>query len=318
MPLPHHLAAALATLLILVAGCTSTQKAPVARSEKDVRAECGVMDGQTGSIVGWTTLIEALGPADVIVVGEQHNDAVGHAVQLALVEDLLVDGRGALAMEMLERDEQPLIDDYRDGIIDEETFAKLTRSTDWSGKGSWAAWYHPCIDAAIGQGAAVIAANAPRRYVRSARTDGWETIDNLQGHRASLVNRPDTPMTGAYRDRFFDLMGGHDEDGEGDDEAAQEPDEESLELIESFFRSQQVWDATMATSVSQALKEAGPPVILLIGRFHSDHEGGTVGQLRRHLPSATIRTISLEPACEDFEPSEDDPQAGYIICTSPD
>ena len=129
----------------------------------DARADLIIMDGRTGSQLSWTTALDQLRQADIVVLGEQHDDALGHAVQLAVTEDLLGDGRGALALEMLERDEQVFIDDYCDGIIDAETFATLTQSTNWSGEGSWEAWYQPCIDAAIESGAAVIAANAPRR-----------------------------------------------------------------------------------------------------------------------------------------------------------
>ena len=44
----------------------------------------------------------------------------------------------------------PEVDDYLDGVIDAETFAKLTFSTDWAGEGTWAAWYQPIVDAALG------------------------------------------------------------------------------------------------------------------------------------------------------------------------
>jgi uncharacterized iron-regulated protein len=274
-----------------------------------VRAELVIWDGQTGEPLDWATMIDRLADADVVLLGEQHDDAIGHAVQLAVVEDLLdAAGGGSVALEMLERDEQPLIEDYRDGIIDAATFAKLTNSTSWAGEGSWEAWYQPVIDAAIERDAAVIAANAPRRYVRAARIDGWERIDGLDATRRVLVDHPDTPMTGAYRDRFMDLMGGHGEDGEG-----VEPDDERIAMAESFFRSQQVWDATMAASISMALKRSGPPVLLLVGRFHSDFEGGTGVQVQRLHPAAKIVTISLEPSCDSVE--FDPPQADFIVCT---
>ena len=74
--------------------------------------------------------------------------------------------------------------------------------------------------------------------------------------------------------------------------------------------------ANFSTLVT-ALETAGPPVILLVGRFHSDHEGGTVSQIRRHHPGAEIRTISLEPACETVELNPEEPQADFVICTTP-
>ena len=280
----------------------------------DVRTALVVHDGRTGDTLTWAALLDRLRGADVIVIGEQHNDATGHAVQLAVVDDVLEssDG-GGLALEMLERDEQPLVQDYIEGIIDDETFAKLTNSTNWSGTGSWEAWYQPVIDASIEHGGVVIAANAPRRYVRLARTDGWARLDEISDARSALVEHPDEGMMGGYRDRFIELMGGHGDDDSDDEEARAE----AMETAESFFLAQQVWDATMAGSISEALKSSGPPVILLVGRFHSDHEGGTVLQLRRHHPAARIATISLEPECDAVEFDTSEPQADFIVCTSP-
>ncbi|MDP7029681.1 MAG: ChaN family lipoprotein [Phycisphaerales bacterium] len=307
----HVIPAALAGFVTLLVGGCASAPTPVTASTVPVRTDLVVLDGHTGDHLTWDALVERLGGADVVVLGEQHNDATGHAVQLAVVEDLLTEGgSGAVALEMLERDEQVLIEDYREGLIDAEVFARLSRSTSWAGPGSWEAWYQPIIDAAIDRDAGVVAANAPRRYVKVARTEGWERLDQLADDRKWLVDHPDAPITGAYRDRFIELMGGHSEDDE--------TDEEALELAESFFLAQQVWDATMANSVSQALEQSGPPVILLVGRFHSDAEGGTTRQIARLHPSARIVTISLEPACEDVDFEADIPQADFIVCTEPE
>jgi len=302
--------------VVLSIGCGSPMKAPVEASSVVVRASLRILDGRTGETLPWESLMKRLRGADVVVLGEQHDDATGHAVQLAVVEDLLdqTPGSGGVALEMLERDEQILIEDYRDNVIDAETFATLSGSASWSGTGSWEAWYQPVIDAAIERKAAVIAANAPRRYVRLARTDGWERLDDLDATRRALVNRPDTPITGTYRDRFMELMGGHDDPDAARDDGPQER-LDAHELIESFFRSQQVWDATMAASVSEALRQSGPPVLLLVGRFHSDSDGGTTQQIKRLHPAARVVTISLEPVCEEIEFDESLPQADFIVCT---
>jgi uncharacterized iron-regulated protein len=298
-------------LLLAALPACGPKQVPVKRSLVAVRGDLVIFDGRTGDSLQWTTMIDRLDGADVVLLGEQHDDAVGHAVQLAIVEDVLDSAHGgALALEMLERDEQPLIEDYRDGIIDAKTFAELSGSTSWSGLGSWEMWYQPIIDAAIERDAAVIAANAPRRYVRIARSDGWERIDALDASRRGLVDHPDTPLTGAYRDRFMDLMSGHGEDG-----VDTEPDEESLAIAESYFLAQQVWDATMAASISAALERSGPPVLLLVGRFHSDLDGGTGMQVKRLHPAARVVSISLEPDCDVVEFDAESPQADLIVCT---
>ena len=237
----------------------------------------------------WHTLIEEALQADVVILGEQHNDAIGHAVQLAFVQAVIEQApRAAVALEMLERDEQLLLDDYRDGIIDAKTFATLTQSEQWAGKGSWEAWYQPIIDAAIHNDVLVVAANAPRRYVRRARTDGFDSLNKIDRTRKALFTTPRKPLTGPYRDRFMDLMAGHGTDVD-------------TEMQEAFFRAQQTWDATMAKSVIDAVRSGHRPVMLLVGRFHSDRGGGTVQFIEQARPWGKVLVISLEP---DVHPSD--------------
>ncbi len=114
------------------------------------------------------------------------------------------------------------------------------------------------------------------------RTDGFDAIEALDEARRHLVAVPDPPLDGHYRQRFIDLMGDHDD--------VPDPD-----IVNAFFRAQTTWDATMADSVVQALRRGRRPVFLLVGRFHSDHEGGTVQCIRRAMPETDLLCISLEP-----------------------
>ena len=251
--------------------------------------------------IEWEEFIETLSLADVVVLGEMHDDHVGHLVQRAVVEDMVKrSGDVVVAMEMLERDEQGLVDDYHDGLITAEVFAQKTGSSSWAGPGSWDDWYQPIIDAAHEGGARVIAANAPRRYVRVARQDGWDRLAGLPVERRGLVEWPDPPIDGAYYERFRDLMGDH-EDDEGSDEVA-----------ESFFRSQQTWDATMAGSIARHHPGNGTS-ILLVGQFHSNNDGGTVQMLRRLMPEASILVVCLRADQDD--PPDDPPPADLLVET---
>ena len=260
-------------------GCSAPQPSPAQRVDLTQPESLEIM----GVVDSWSGLVNRAAAADVVILGEQHDDALGHAVQLALVEAVLDRTKnGAVALEMLERDEQMLVSDYRDGVLDAEDFAKATGSQRWAGAGSWTAWYQPIIDSAISHGAEVIAANAPRRYVRLVRTDGFNAVDALDADRRNMVVVPEPPLGGHYRQRFVELMGDHS-------------DVPDLDIVDAFFRAQSMWDATMADSVVQALKRGCRPVFLLVGRFHSDHEGGTVQCIRRAMPETDLLCISLEP-----------------------
>ena len=249
-----------------------------------------MFSGDAGLAVNWADLIDAVEWADVIILGEQHDDAVAHAVQQAVVEDVFDRWpKSALSMEMLERDEQALVDDYLDGIIDVESFAKWTFSEKWAGEGSWANWYQPMIDTAKEADGRVVAANAPRRYVRLARLEGYGRLRSLSPQRKKLFDLPKSFKDDSYRRRFYELM----KDGHGDENAS-EDERARRERLRAGFRSQTLWDATMGASMARAHQAGATKVVLLVGQFHSDFNGGTVQQLRSRAPSLNILVISMQ------------------------
>ncbi|TVQ32625.1 MAG: hypothetical protein EA376_04485 [Phycisphaeraceae bacterium] len=269
--------------------------------------ELPMFRGRDGAPIGWGDLMSAVARADVIMLGEQHDDALGHEVQRVILTDALAARpRGyALSLEMLERDEQILVDDFLEGIIDQPTFVRLTHSANWAGEGSWNAWYQPIIDVAMEAGAPVIAANAPRRYVRLARTDGYDRLDRLPRERRAFFDRPKRLPEDAYRDRFFALMGSMSHGEHVMDESR----------IEAIFRSQMVWDATMAASIVRAQRRHGRAIVHLVGQFHSDFEGGIVTELRRRAPGMRILTVSMQRRDEHALQEEDIGRADIVIHT---
>lgn len=303
--------------------------------------------GLSGIRLTWLHLSEAVAWADVVIIGEQHNDAIGHAMQLAIVEDVVARCPGrccALSMEMLERDEQELVDDYLEGIVDSKTFAKETFSESWAGEGSWFKWYQPIIDAAEQYGARVIAANAPRRYVRLARTDDYDRLRSLPAHRRALFALPLPANDAAYRRRFFEIMSEGDgsatrpasqpataasqpsvvpEGGGAKPQATTAPGsdgghgagEMTRTQMEATYRSQSIWDATMADSIARARRDGAKKVIHLVGQFHCDFDGGLVQQLRTRRPSDRILVVSMQADDATALRGEDRGRADVVVYT---
>lgn len=303
---------------LLFVGCTATQQAPLHLQdiEVQVRKDVSIIDPASANHLTWHQLLEQLDGADVILLGEQHDHAVGHAVQLAIVEDVMDQyPDSALALEMLERDEQGLVDDFMEDVIDEDTFEKLTHSTNWGAKDGWGAWYQPIIESVKERGGVVIAANAPRRYVRLARTDGYERLDELSAERRVFVDYPDELSSGRYRQRFWEFAFHNEEE-----ESAEEIDVEVIDPDDPMlpvFRSQQTWDATMAQSIVNANPSQEQKVILLVGQFHVEYDGGIVQELRNRAPQLSVSVVSIQrvipeeewqanPAIADFMIVEDD------------
>jgi len=298
--------------------------------------ELPMYDGHSGERINWSEVMRRAANADAIILGEQHDDAQAHAVQLAMVQDVSArwPRAGVLTMEMLERDEQVVVDDYLEGIVDAATFAKLTDSVTWAGEGSWTNWYQPIIDAAAFNGWGVVAANAPRRYVRIVRTDGYERLKKLPPEREALVAVPVTwPMD--YRQRFIDVMNGTGGDDEEEDESASPATQPATapttaaatrpasphgpmkpEDIDPGFRSQLLWDSTMADSIARALRTPRTrKVIHLVGQFHSDFAGGTVKELRARRPIARVLTVSMQRGDGESLRECDEGRADIIIYT---
>ena len=299
----------LALLPLLLVSCASTGGGPsatVAAVPEGFDAQAlPAFDAQDGAALDFEQVIERAAQAHVVVLGETHDDAEGHAFQAAIVDALFERFPGSvLALEMLERDEQLLVEDFQDGLIDAQAFARETGSTDWAGSGSWAAWYQPVIDAALENGGRVVAANAPRRYVQLARQRGHAAFDALDEARRVLVDVPFGDQPAEYRDRFFELMGSM---GHG------HPVPE--EMIEAMFGSQSVWDATMAASVHRARPDAERKVALLVGQFHTDFEGGLLGQLRHLDSELQVLSISLQPASARSLREEDRGRADVVVYT---
>ena len=292
-----------------MAGCHSGQQIPTPPrqvSVEDAQSIIRIVDGIDAKQITWQTLINEMMFADIIIVGEMHDDPVGHAVELSLVTEVTKVWPGTvLCLEMLERDEQPLVDDYRDGFIDTEAFQSATKSTDWAGVGSFDLWYQPLMDITYENGGSVVAANAPRRYVKVARRDGYEVLEALPKPRRDFIAVPLGPVDKAYFERFTEVMGGHGENA---------PDPQ---VIEDVFRAQRVWDETMAHSIVMASENGAQKVIHIVGQFHSDFDGGLVDAIETMAPDIDVMVISLQPTNHLVLHEDDVGRADFVIYTAP-
>ncbi|HZW08261.1 MAG TPA: ChaN family lipoprotein, partial [Phycisphaerales bacterium] len=223
-------------------------------------------------------------------------------------DDLLAGGPdAALLLEFFERDHQVALDDYLTGVTDEAAFkAAADRS-----EGNYPAGHRRMVEAAKGAGRPVIAANAPRRYVRKTAPDGYGELARLREEQRRLYALPDALPQGRYREEFFELMGGggHGTAGEGGAMPA--------EIVEKMYRSQSMWDATMADSVVRAALRGYRPVVLVVGRFHADFAGGTVQLIERSRPDLDVRTLSMVAAPGDALQEEDRARADFVVYVGP-
>ncbi len=268
--------------------------------------EAKFFDGRTGEELNDLKIFDRVKKADAVLFGELHGHPVGLPVAAAIWKDMLSvrdrDETPALLLEFFERDQQLAIDEYLAGMIDEETFMKdAGRSAS-----NFPDAHQAMFNATKNAGGVVIAANAPRRYVRLARTDGYNRLRAMTpAQRATFELPPTEDGPDAYRERFNEIMGGmRSSDASGKAQPGMS--------VPDFLRAQLVWDATMADSVADALRAGHEPVALVIGRFHVAFDGATVEYLKRQRSGADVLTIVMVDRWSD-ELADEDRRSGDIV-----
>lgn len=338
-----QLAVALAPMLLSIS-CQPNERI-VTDPRTDARDRTALRDAlpifnRAGARVEWGDMIRAAQDYDVVIIGEQHDDATGHAVEQAVVEDAVArwpDTR--LSMEMLDRRRQSTADDYIAGIIDRDEFLQEIATTKFRSIArsyldgdinrttleerifalGWPDWmnnYQPIIDVARSNDMPVIASNTPwRRYGSLANKEGFERLATLTPAQRALVEVPGFLPEGTYRERFYEVMGGSPKSASSDKPSPHGKPGENSDIIEGAYRAQCVMDATMADSIADALNEHPGRIIHLVGQFHSDFKGGTVQQLLHLRPQTRVMTISMQAADSHELRDEDRDRADFVVYT---
>ncbi len=281
---------------------------PVPGSNITPRVQSGpymlaMFEGTTGRPLTWTDLWQGMHWADIVVVGEQHDDANAHLVQATIVEEAMAAWPGSVvSMEMLERNEQAVVDAYLAGTLSLDEFMDQTKSRNWAGDGSWVRWYQPMVDAARDSKGGVVAANAPREYVRMARTDGYAALAALPPDQQALFAIPAMDPPASYRERFRSFM-------------ASDGNSPTDEELDTMLRSQRLWDATMADSIARAYKKLPKyaKIIHVVGQFHSEYDGGLISEIQARVGSARILTVSVQKGEANMLRAEDKGKADVVV-----
>ena len=308
----------------LTTGCASTGRRVNPHTPQTELAQVDlhalpIFDGPTGLRTSWDSLVAACSRADVVLIGEIHNHPVGLAAAAALYDQTAnrKPTTAALSLEFINRDKQAAVDDYLADLTDEKAFRKAAGRTN----ANYPAGHRAMVETARELDQPVIAANAPRQYVKLARTDGFDRLEQLTDEQRRLFVIPSDLTEGPYRDSFFEMMSGMTGHGAPPDEDAPEPTEEekaeaekeALEMTLGFFRAQNLWDATMAYAVANAVWDNRSPVFHVVGHFHVDNAGGLTERLHQLLPNAEIIVVTMTDETGDERTEDDANKADWII-----
>lgn len=248
-----------------------------------------VYDTKKKRFVDFETLAAALSRADLVFLGEQHNDPGTHRLQLAVLEGIARRRSGpvVLALEMFERDVQAGLDAYLAGSVDEPAF--LASARPWP---NYSADYRPLVEFARSRNWPVVAGNVPRRLAQVVSRRGLAAVDSLpESDRALIADDLSCPRD-LYWEKFRDVMG--DMSGHG---VQMTPDQTSA-MVWRMYEAQCVKDETMGEAVAEAAAAHNTLVVHANGSFHSDFRLGTAARAKQRLPHARMSVVSFVPVVD--------------------
>ena len=301
------------TFLLIVLGPLpmGSGQTPEATSVASAYVPQRVYDARRATFTDFEMMAADLARADVVLIGEQHDDANSHRLEQAVLEALARRHVAVtLSLEMFERDVQASVDTYLSGSSAEDDFLKASRP--WP---RYASDYRPLVEFARRQHWPVVAANVPRRIAADVAKSGRPAVDSLSRADRSLAAADLQCPHDAYYDRFAEQMGG------GAHQSGSAPGTSADATTERYYWAQCIKDETMAESIASAFTklEGRPGVIVHItGSFHSDYGEGTGERVRRRLSGRRVAIVSMMPVdnLDTLVPEPDDlKRADYLVYT---
>lgn len=239
-------------------------------------ADFAFYDGNTGKQIAFDEVVTRARAANVVIVGEQHDQPSHHELQRRVVATLGAEPGLAVGFEMLTWPTQPALDRFSHGEL---TPQQLADEVNWSKAWGFAfSMYEPIFADAQRAGARVYALNPPRDLVRAVRRGG---VEKLPPAERSQV--PELDMGDDLHRAWFEgiIKEGHPV-----------PQRD----LDGFYRAQVLWDESMAEGAVKALDAGAARVVVLCGVGHVAFGRGVPQRVERRRPDA--RVLSIVPLGE--------------------
>lgn len=231
-------------------------------------------------------LFAAMKDVDVVFVGESHDDPVAHYMELAIFraanERYGKSRPVVLSLEMIERDVQVVVDEYLAGLITETHFTASSRA--WK---NYPQDYRPMVEYARENKLAVVAANAPRRYINRVSRLGRASLNELSPQAKQwLAPLPYAEASKNYTDKFVNLM----------NQSAGSTPAHQITKDSPALASQSLWDATMAYSIAEVFKTKPNALVVQVnGSFHSEEKMGIPDHLLNYRKGTKMLFVTVKP-----------------------
>jgi uncharacterized iron-regulated protein len=276
--------------------CLALSLASSAQDKKAVTDQNYRVFRGDGSPATVADIVASAKDAQVVFLGETHDDPVAHHLEAELWKQL-VGPESMLSLEMFETDVQAVVDEYLNGQITEEHLLSSGRA--WR---NYKADYRPLLELAKERKIRVIAANAPRRYVNRVGRMGKGSLDSLTGEaKRFLPPLPYAEASPEYAEKFNTFM------EELKKEAAKRtPPPDPAKSAEAKappdpprdprwqLEAQSLWDASMAFSIAEALlRSPSARIVHVNGSFHTEKRLGILDHLSRYRPNTRSLVVTM-------------------------
>lgn len=231
-----------------------------------------ILHTATGHFVSKQQFYTSLSSYPLIYIGEVHDNPASHRLELEVLKAIYERNPGSvsLGMEMFNSEQQPVLDRWVAGEIDEKTFLRESRwYENW---GSDFELYRELLEFCRDRHIPVIGLNTTKALARKISMTPLDELDEK-----TRVRIPEMDMDDPYQVAMIEkIFGAH---GSG------------ATLLDSFLRRQTLWDETMAESVADYMRERiDHQMVIVAGGWHVNYGFGIPRRVHRRLPLPYVLT----------------------------
>ncbi len=266
------------------------------------------LEPASGKALAPERLLADMAKRSVVLLGESHDNAEHHRWQLHSLAALHAHNPNmVIGFEMFPRRVQPALDAWVAGEHDVKGFLEAANWREvW---GFYEGLYLPLFHFARQNRIPMVALNVERSLISKVGREGWDAVpaeeregvsdpaSASQGYRESLAG-----VYAAKQVRASQTLG-HQEEGQGADEAPDLDEVMEREDFQRFVQAQLTWDRAMAEALATARKERPEALVVgIVGRGHMEHRYGIPHQLAELgiADSAVLIPVEAEAACNDL------------------
>lgn len=268
-------AACLPLLLSLASACAPLAADPTGPDDR-------IWQASTRSTIGYDELLRQAQAADIVLLGETHDNAGHHALQQRLLAALSgMAPRPVLVMEQYDVEQQERLDAIMVSAASNEIKlaaykALMNEGWEWSG-------YQPLLSLAVEHGLPVLAANISRATLRDVMRSGQQALGAGEPQRLGLNTGWRPAQQAALA---MDIKEAHCD-------ALPPPAVSALTL------AQRARDAVMA---DRLLSVRGTKAVAILGRGHVRQDLAVPLYLKQRAPRTSVLAVGMVEATPPFEP----------------